>query len=64
MSNIYYIQEYRIKKDIKEVEEALAAAHVMVSYGISVPKTTFERLEYLQEFLKQKLIDFHAKEGG
>ena len=64
MSNVYYIQEFRIKKDIKEVEEALAIANKMISAGVEVPKTTFERLEYLREFLEQKLIDFHEKEGG
>tara|TARA_Y100000310_G_scaffold196504_1_gene196585 strand:- start:3628 stop:3822 length:195 start_codon:yes stop_codon:yes gene_type:complete len=62
MSNVHYIQEYRIKKDIKEVEEALIIANKMISSGVEVPKATFERLEYLREFLEQKLVDFHEKE--
>ena len=63
MSNVYYIQEFRIKKDIKEVDEALAIANKMVRIGIEVPESTFERLEYMRKFLEQKLIDFYEKKA-
>jgi len=62
MLNVHYIEEYRIKRDIKEVDEALAIANKMVRVGMDVPETTFERLQYMRKFLEQKLIDFHEKD--
>lgn len=61
MLNVHYIEEYRIKRDIKEVDEALAIANKMVRIGLEVPESTFERLQYMRKFLEQKLIDFHEK---
>ena len=62
MAEIYYLQEYRIRKDIKEVEDALNVARKMVSKGLPVPDETFKRLETMRLFLEQKLIDFIEKE--
>ena len=62
MSNILYIEEYRIKRDIKEVEDAIVVARKMISRGVSVPEETLSRLENMRLFLEQKLIDFIEKE--
>ena len=62
MSNVYYMEEYRLKRDIVQVEEALVAARTMASRGIPVPPTTFERLENMRDILEHKLIAFIEKE--
>ena len=62
MSNVIYIQEYRIKKDLLEVEDALKVARKMISRGVSVPDDTLSRLENMRLFLEQQLIDFVEKE--
>jgi hypothetical protein len=61
MSNVYYLQEYRIKKNIKEVEDALIVARKMVSKGVTIPEETFNRLENMQVVLEQELVDFIEK---
>mgnify|MGYP005837549703 CR=1 FL=1 len=61
MSNVYHLQEYRIKRDIKEVEDALIVARKMISRGVSVPEETFNRLENMRGLLEQKLVDFIEK---
>jgi hypothetical protein len=63
MSNVIYIEEYRIKKSIKEVEDAMVVVRKMVSKGISVPDGTANRLEASRAYLEQKLIDFVEKEN-
>tara|TARA_R110002020_G_scaffold19158_9_gene66584 strand:- start:896 stop:1087 length:192 start_codon:yes stop_codon:yes gene_type:complete len=62
MSNILYIQEYRIKRDLKEVEDAIVVARRMISRGVAVPDETLSRLENMRMLLEQKLIDFVVKE--
>tara|TARA_R100001082_G_scaffold47477_1_gene25370 strand:- start:53 stop:244 length:192 start_codon:yes stop_codon:yes gene_type:complete len=62
MSNVLYIQEYRIKKDLQEVEDAIVVARKMISRGVPVPDETLSRLENMRLFLEQKLIDFVEKE--
>ena len=62
MSNVLYIQEYRIKKDLLEVEDAIIVARKMISRGVPVPEETLHRLENMKLVLEQKLIDFVEKE--
>ncbi len=63
MSNVLYIEEYRIKRDIKEVEDAIVVARKMLSRGVSVPEEALSRLENMRLFLEQKLVDFVEKEN-
>jgi len=62
MSNLYHMEEYRIKRDIKEVEEAINTARAMVAKGVPVPPATFKRLEDMRNFLENKLIAFIENE--
>ena len=58
MTEIYHLQEYRIRKEIKETEEALSVAKQMVYEGVSVPGRTFDRLEGTLKLLELELINF------
>ena len=62
MIEIYHLQEYRIRKEIKEAEEALGAAKQMVCEGVSVPARTFDRLEGTLKLLELELINFVEKD--
>ena len=62
MTEIYHLQEYRIRREIKETEEALSAAKQMVCEGVSVPARTFDRLEGTLSMLELELINFVEKD--
>jgi len=61
MIELYHLQEYRIRKEIKETEEALSVAKQMVCEGVSVPGRTFDRLEGALKLLELELINFVEK---
>jgi hypothetical protein len=58
MSNIVYLQEEKIKKDLKTAGEALQEARSMISRGVDVPKHLINDLENIISTLEEKLENY------
>ena len=61
MSNVVYLDEFLLKKDLTEVRETLERARYLVSIGVDVPETVLEDLQLweleLEDKLKQLILD-------
>ena len=55
MSNIVYLDEFLLKKDLTEVRETLQRARYLVSIGVDVPETVLEDLQLWELELEDKL---------
>ena len=55
MNNIVHLDEYRIKKDLKKVQNAIAMARTLIADGVVVPKNILPRLHGLEEKLEKRL---------
>ena len=55
MSNVVYLDEFLLKKDLTEVRETLERARYLVSIGVDVPETVLEDLQLWELELEDKL---------
>jgi len=55
MSNLVHLDEYKIKKDIKKIQNAIMTARTLITNGIHVPNNIINRLQELNEKLEKKL---------
>ena len=55
MSNIVHLDEYKIKKDIKKIQNAIMTARTLIADGINVPNNILNKLQELNEKLEKKL---------
>jgi hypothetical protein len=55
MDNIVHLDEYRIKRDLKKVQTAIATARALIADGIAVPKNILPRLRGIEEKLEKQL---------
>ena len=44
MSNLFYLKEFKLKKDLAEVREFLEQARYLISIGIEIPQETLDDL--------------------
>ena len=58
MSNIVYLEEVRIKKDLIRARDALCDARKLISKGEIVPEDIFEQLEKTIDVLENKLKNY------
>ena len=58
MNNIIYLQEKKIKKDLRTAEEALQEARSMFLRGIDVPTHLIGDLENIISVLEKKLENY------
>ena len=58
MNNIIYLQEKKIKKDLRTAEEALQEARSMILRGIDVPTHLIGDLENIISVLEKKLENY------
>tara|TARA_Y100000114_G_scaffold14216_1_gene11547 strand:- start:617 stop:802 length:186 start_codon:yes stop_codon:yes gene_type:complete len=61
MSNIIYLDEFKLRKDLAEVRETLQRARYLVTIGVEVPENVLEDLQLweleLEDRLKQLILD-------
>tara|TARA_R100000426_G_C4813002_1_gene107249 strand:- start:878 stop:1063 length:186 start_codon:yes stop_codon:yes gene_type:complete len=61
MSNIVYLDEFKLRKDLAEVRETLQRARYLVTIGVEVPENVLEDLQLweleLEDRLKQLILD-------
>ena len=58
MNNIIYLQEKKIKEDLRTAEEALQVARSMILRGIDVPTHLIGDLENIISVLEKKLENY------
>lgn len=58
INDIIFLEEYRIKKELKKVQKAMNTARKLISEGVKVPNDVMGRLQYLIGHLEQKLENF------
>ena len=61
MSNVVYLEEYKIKRAIDVATNVLKQAAALKSQGANVSDSIIHRLEIILETLEQKLLEFHAE---
>ena len=61
MSNVVYLDEFKLRKDLAEVRETLQRARYLVTIGVDVPESVLEDLQLweleLEDKLKQLILD-------
>ena len=55
MSNVVYLDEFLLRKDLTEVRETLERARYLVSIGVDVPETVLEDLQLWELELEDRL---------
>jgi hypothetical protein len=55
MSNVVHLDEYKIKKEIKKVQNAMSTARSLIASGINVPNNIINRLQKIAAALEKKL---------
>ena len=55
MNNVVHLDEYRIKKDLKKVQNAMVTAKSLIANGVKVPNNIINRLQELVKDLEKKL---------
>jgi hypothetical protein len=58
MSNIIYLKEVKIKKDLAKAEKALCEARTLVAQGVNVPEGLFKRLHAIINILEDELQNY------
>jgi len=55
MNNVVHLDEYRIKKDLKKVQNAMVTARSLIASGIKVPNNIINKLQELVVKLEKQL---------
>ena len=55
MNNVVHLDEYKIKKDLKKVQNAMLTARSLIAGGVKVPNNVINRLQELVVKLEKQL---------
>ena len=55
MSNVVHLDEYKIKKELKKVQNAMLTARSLIASGIKIPNNIINRLQNIATKLEKKL---------
>jgi tRNA(Phe) wybutosine-synthesizing methylase Tyw3 len=55
MNNVVHLDEYRVKKDLKKVQNAMVTARTLIANGIKIPNNIINRLQEIMTKLEKQL---------